>query len=137
MKRGKEMKKNKKEKNLLYTRMLALGYDDVTDFARNSKVPLAFETCRRAIYENLQNIRHDFIVTLMQHLDFTVPEIKEELIRRGDKSLHKLISDSEKGVPLNDQETIIIKGLRERPEIVPAILTILGRDVKGKATKKG
>ena len=131
------MKKNKKEKNLLYTRMLALGYDDVTDFARNSRVPLAFETCRRAIYENLQNIRHDYIVTLMQHLDFTVPEIKDELIRRGDKCLHKLISDSEKGTPLNDQETIIIKGLRERPEIVPAILTILGRDVKGKATKKG
>ena len=131
------MGKHKKEKNMLYTRMMALGYDDVTDFARNSKVPLSFETCRRAIYENKQNMRHDYIVALMQHLDFTVPEIKEELIRRGDKCLHKLISDSEKGVPLNDQETIIIKGLRERPEIVPAILTILGRDVKGKATKKG
>jgi len=29
------MKKNKKEKNLLYTRMLALGYDDVTDRVRD------------------------------------------------------------------------------------------------------
>jgi len=131
------MKKNKKEKNILYTRMLALGYDDVTDFARNSKVPLSFETARRAIYENKQNMRHDYIVALMQHLDFTVPEIKEELLKRGDKCLHKLISDSEKGTPLNDQETIIIKGLREQPNMVPAILTILGRDVKGKATKKG
>jgi hypothetical protein len=138
MKRGKEMKKNKKEKekNILYTRMMALGYDDVTDFARNSKVPLSFETCRRAIYENKQNMRHDYIVALMQHLDFTVPEIKEELLKRGDKCLHKLIDDSKKGVVLNEQETIILKGLRNQPELTPVVLTIISQKDKGKKEAK-
>lgn len=129
-------KSKKKEKNLLYTRMLALGYDDVTEFARNSKVLLSFETCRRAIYDDRQNIRLDYVVVLMQFLDFTTAEIRKELLKRGDKFLHKLIDDSQKGVVLNEQETVIIKGLRDQPEMVPIVTTILGREAKGGSKKR-
>lgn len=132
-------KNKKKERNILYTRMLALGYDDVTEFARNSRIPLSFETCRRAIYDDRQNIRHDYVIVLMQFLDFTTAEIKDELLKRGDKFLHKLISDSEKGVQLNDQETVIIKGLRDQPEMVPVVTTILAQKANAlkEAKKKG
>lgn len=128
------IKNKKKEKNLLYKRMLALGYDDVTEFARNSKIPLSFETCRRAVYDDRQNIRLDYIVVLMQYLDFTTSEIKEELLKRGDKFLHKLIDDSQKGVVLNDQETFIIKELRDQKEMVPVVIAIL--EQKSKALKE-
>jgi len=130
------MKKDKKKlgKNSFWKRMDALGYDDVTDFVRGSNVPLSFETARRAIYDNRQNIRLDYIIILMQYLDFTTSEIRDELINRGDKYLHKLIDDSKKGVQLNEQETIIIKELRDQPEMVQVVMTILGQ--KNKARKE-
>ncbi len=134
------MKKDKKkERNLLYKRMVALGYDDVTEFARTSKVPLSFETCRRAIYDDRQNIRLDYVVVLMQYLDFTTAEIREELLKRGDKFLYKLIDDSKKGVVLNDQEAFIVKGLREQTEMVPVVIAILEQKAKAlkEAKKRG
>jgi hypothetical protein len=63
--------------------MKGLGYDDVTEWKRNSKVLLSFETCRRAIYEFSQSIRHDYIVRLMLVLDFTLPEIKKNCYGEG------------------------------------------------------
>jgi hypothetical protein len=131
----KEMKKDQKKNNLFFKRMLDLGYDDVTEFARTSRIPLSFETCRRAIYDNRQNIRLDYIVILMQSLDFTVNEIKEELKARGDKSLHKLISDSEKGVTLNSQEKRIIDKMRKEPDLVPIIIGQI--NLMGRKEKKG
>ena len=118
------MKKDKKKlgKNIFWQRMDALGYDDVTDFVRGTNVPLSFETARRAIYDDRQNIRHDYIVILMQYLDFTTNEIREELVKRGDKYLHKLIDDSKKGVVLNEQETFILTELRKQPNFVPIIM---------------
>lgn len=132
------MKKDKKKlgKNIFWKRMDALGYDDVTDFVRGTDVPLSFETARRAIYDDRQNIRHDYIVILMQYLDFTTNEIREELIKRGDLYLHKLIDDSKKGVVLNEQETIILKGLRNQPELTPVVLTIISQKDKGKKEAK-
>jgi hypothetical protein len=125
------MKKQKKRDNIFNKRMQDLGYDDVTEWKRKSKVLLSFETCRRAIYEFSQSIRHDYIVRLMLVLDFTLPEIKEELLRRGDKYLHRLISDSSKGVLLNDQEKFIIEKLRKQTDLVPIVTTIVGlRDLK-------
>jgi hypothetical protein len=120
------MKKQKKRDNIFTRRMRDLGFDDVTEWKRNSKVLLSFETCRRAIYEFSQSIRHDYIVRLMLVLDFTLPEIKEELLRRGDKYLHRLITDSAKGVLLNDQEKAIIEKLRKQTDLVPIVTTILG-----------
>jgi hypothetical protein len=117
--------------------MEQLGFDDVTEWKRRTRIDLSFETCRRAIYEWSQNIRHDYIVRLMQALDFTLPEIKDELIRRGDKVLHKLITDSAKGTMLNDEESIIIEGLRKQPDLVPMIRTIVTlRDEKKEKTNK-
>jgi len=119
------MKKEKKRDNIFSRRMRDLGYDDVTEWTRNSKVLLSFETCRRAIYEFSQSIRHDYIVRLMLVLDFTLPEIKEELLRRGDKYLHRLITDSNKGVLLNDQEKLIVDKLRAQKDLVPIVTAIV------------
>jgi hypothetical protein len=121
-----EKKKGKgKAKNLFYQRMKELGYEDVTEFVRMSKITLSFETCRRAIYDDRQNISYEYVVILMQALDFTLPEIREELIRRGDKYLHKLISDSGKGVLLNAQEKSILDRLRKQPDLVPLVTKIV------------
>ena len=128
-------KTKERAKNRLYQRMLDCGYNDVTDFARRSGISLSFETCRRAIYDNRQNIRLDYVVTLMQHLDFTVSEIKNELKARGDTFLHKLIDDSGDGVILNDQERHILARLREQPELVPVITVIV--DQKDNGRKEG
>ena len=138
------MKKDKKKlgQNILWKKMETLGFEDVTDFARamNKKLgptdSVSFETCRRAIYENKQNIRYNYLVIMMQNLDFTTDEIREELIKRGDKYLHKLIDDSKKGVVLNEQEAIILKGLRNQPELTPVVLTIISQKDKGKKEAK-
>ena len=118
-------RKEKKRDNIFSRRMRDLGYEDVTEWKRNSKVLLSFETCRRAIYGWSQSIRHDYIVRLMLVLDFTLPEIKDELLRRGDKYLHRLITDSSKGVLLNDQEKLIIEKLRKQTDLVPIVTTIV------------
>ena len=118
-------KKENKRDNILSRRMRDLGYDDVTEWKRNSKVLLSFETCRRAIYGWSQSIRHDYIVRLMLVLDFTLPEIREELLRRGDKYLHRLITESGKGVLLNDQEKLIIDKLRKQTDLVPFVTTLV------------
>lgn len=129
---------NKKRNNIFSQRMEQLGFVDVTEWKRHAKkLDLSFETCRRAIYEWSQNIRHDYIVRLMQALDFTLPEIKDELIRRGDKVLHKLITDGGKGTLLNDEESAIISRLRKQPDLVPMVRVIVSlRDEKKEKTNK-
>jgi hypothetical protein len=132
-----ERRKGKKKSNLFFERMKDLGYEDVTDFARRSKISLSFETCRRAIHDDRQNISFQYVVVLMQALDFTTQEIGEELKRRGDKHLYKLISDSGKGVLLNSQEKLIIDRLREQADLVPIVTTIVTlREKKGKKEKE-
>jgi hypothetical protein len=62
----------------LFRRMSELGYKDVTEFVRDSKIELSFETCRRALHEGKSNIRHEHIVRLMQALDFTPQEERRQ-----------------------------------------------------------
>ena len=111
----------------LFRRMSELGYKDVTEFVRDSKIELSFETCRRALHEGKSNIRHEHIVRLMQALDFTPQEIAEELKRRGDKNLYKLVQDSASGTALTSQERRIINKLRalNSPKVAAHILESL------------
>ncbi len=117
-------KEERKERrnNLFYQRMLDLGYDEVTEFVRETKVRLSFETCRRAIYDNRQNINFEQIIILMQALDFTPQDIRRELKARGDKILYKLISDSKKGMVLNRQEKRVIDSMRNIPGVANMFL---------------
>ena len=124
----------KKERNIFYEKMIQLGYDDVTDFHRQSKIPVSFETCRRAIYMNSQSIEKEHIVIIMQTLDFTPQEIAEELKKRGDKNIYKLVSESPKGMILTSQEKRLIDLLRKKaqPRFVTLLteMLILNEDVK-------
>ena len=117
----------RKQANILYRRVIDLGYADVTEFVRQSKIDLSFETCRRAIYDNRQNIRYEYVVRLMQALDFTPQEIAAELIERGDESLHRLVLESQKGVVLSSQEKRLLDAAREtgHPKIYDALMGII------------
>lgn len=108
MKKARKMQRN----TMFYDRMQQLGYENITEFAKSSKTTLSFETCRRAINDSSRDVRNDYIVALMQALDFTPQEIAEELKKRGDEHLHKLVSDSKKGVVLTDRQMVVLKKMK-------------------------
>jgi precorrin-6B methylase 1 len=116
--------------NLLFKRMETLGFKDVTEFVNDTKVDLSFETCRRALREGRINIRHEYIVRIMQALDFTPQEIAAELKRRGDKHLHLLVQESLTGITLSSQERRIINKLRaaSNPKLYDAVLMVINLD---------
>jgi hypothetical protein len=118
---------DRKPVNLLYRRMLDLGYADVTEFVRQSKIDLSFETCRRALYDNRQNIRYEYVVRLMQALDFSPQEIASELIERGDTHLHRLVLESQKGTVLTSQEKRLVDAVRkiDNPKIYDVLMGVV------------
>lgn len=121
----------------LYRRMSELGYKDVTEFVRDTKIDLSFETCRRALHEGRFNIRHEYVVRLMQALDFTPQEIAEELKRRGDEHLHRLVAESSSGTVLSSSERRIINKLRtlNSPKVTQYVLDGLAMLLKGVGEK--
>lgn len=121
MKRREEKKQINK---LFYNRMKELGFEDITSFARSSTVDISFETIRRAIHDNRHDIRYEYIVALMQSLDFTAEEIANELRARGDEHLHKLVSASAKGIMLSDQESTIITTMRKHKKLIPIMVSL-------------
>jgi CHASE3 domain sensor protein len=60
----------------------------------------------------------------MQALDFTPREIAEELQRRGDKHLYKLVQDTDSGTVLSSQERRVINKLRaiNQPKVTQYVL---------------
>lgn len=116
--------RKKKVINILLKRMYEVGYKDVTEFAKRSGVGLSFETCRRAMLEDKQNIRLEYVVKIMRFLDFNINDIGSELLRRGDDNLIHLISDSAKGVVLNKQEKEIIDSIRKHNKLIPIFKSI-------------
>jgi hypothetical protein len=125
----------RKQANIFYKRMVDLGYSDVTEFVRQSKIDLSFETCRRAIYDNRQNIRYEYVVRLMQALDFTPQEISKELITRGDENLHRLVLESQQGIVLTSQEKRLLDSVRtvhaDHPHIFEALMGVLAIHLGG------
>ena len=120
--------------NIFYTRMRALGYKDLTEFRKDTKISLSFETCRRAINEGRRTLSPHVVVELMQTMDFTPEEIAKELKARGDKFVYKLVGASAKGIVLNERESELIDILRNPsdPELFDAIMTIVRRAKKGR-----
>ena len=120
--------------NIFYTRMRDLGYKDLTEFRKDTKISLSFETCRRAINEGRRTLSPHVVVELMQTMDFTPEEIAKELKARGDKFVYKLVGASAKGSVLNERESELIDILRNPsdPELFDAIMTIVRRAKKGR-----
>ncbi|MGD0233279.1 MAG: hypothetical protein ABSC55_01955 [Syntrophorhabdales bacterium] len=121
-----EMGERPLKMNILRKRMYDLGWPELTDFVRATRLQLSFETCRRAIYDDRQNIRYEYIVRIMQALEFTPEEIAEELKRRGDENLHKLVAESTEGTTLSSEEKMLI-GLPIRKSLTgqPYLLSTL------------
>jgi hypothetical protein len=124
--------KPSKTGELFYKRMRALGYKDTTEFVRAAKIDLSFETCRRALHEGRFNIRHEYVVRLMQALDFTPQEIAEELKRRGDEHLHRLV-ESSAIASLSASEERLIKTIREAkiPGLAEAVVQLINVMARG------
>ena len=117
-------------RNMFFHRMQELGYEDVTEFVRRKHdLDLSFETVRRAIHDDRQTLRYDIVVRLMQALEYTPREIAQELKRRGDTHLYKLVQTEHtgKGIELDPTEEHLIMGFRamkvERPEFYRSLVT--------------
>lgn len=122
-------KQEKGERNKrFYDRMKLLGYDDVTQFVKRSKIDMSFETCRRIINENRQDVRYEYVVALMQELDFTPEEISFELKKRGDKHIHKLVSDSRKGTILTARQNMIFDKMKKDSSLEDLVIRVIERD---------
>lgn len=121
------MQGQRKPVNIFFRRMVDRGFADVTEFVRYTKIDLSFETCRRAIYEDRPNIRYEYVVRLMQALEFTPQEIAEELKRRGDQHLHRLVAESTEGTTLSSEEKMLIERLRaaNNPRMYAAVIAII------------
>ncbi len=110
---------------LFFNRMTDLGYSDITEFYADTKVDLSFETIRRAIHESRMNIRHDFVVRLMQALQFSPEEIATELKKRGDKHIWRLVAESREKLVLTGREQKIIEGLRNKDQAIYSVVSSL------------
>lgn len=124
-------RENKRQLNkMFYDRMIQLGYADVTSFALSSEVDISFETCRRLINDDRQDVRYEYVLALMQSLDFTPQEIAAELKRRGDKHIHRLVAESAKGVILTDRQKTIFDKVRKDRTLEDLFIQIIERDGK-------
>ena len=84
---------------------LAENYENLFDFHNSSKIPLARETCRRAINEGVPvNITSIAIICL--YLGFTNAQTKDILAAAGDKDFIRLMSDQSSD--LTDQERALL-----------------------------
>jgi hypothetical protein len=125
-----DMKDAKEKKGIdMLARIKALGYESVSEWVRNNegRIHLSFETARRAILEERENIRHDYLVRILEGLEFTPQEIAEELKLRGDKHLYKLVVESQSGLVLSSHERRLINKLRmsNNPKLLDVCMSIV------------